>query len=86
MQLHDENYHDTEAEFQELRNLLIESYALTGCPDNSIFLQIHPQYRWIEDALLAWAETTWASGKECSALYLRPRHAAPAASVAARLC
>jgi len=119
MQLYDEQYHDTEAEFQELWNLLIESYALTGCPDNwlfdrledwkyganaqrakqnptffmehahlwrdtagtlvgfciaeyaanSVFLQVHPRYRWIEDAQLAWAETTWASGKESVATY-----------------
>src|SRR5687767_10692370 len=110
MQLHDQNYHDTNTEFDELRDLLIESYALTGCPDNwlfgrledwkyggnaqrarqnpnffvenahlwrdevgtlvgfciseyaddSVYLQVHPEHAWIEDAMLAWAETTWA--------------------------
>jgi mycothiol synthase len=116
---HDEDYQDTNAEFQELSNLLIESYAFTGRPDNwllgrfedwkyggnaqraeqnphffvenahlwrnevgtlvgfciseyadeSVYLQAHPQYRWIEDAMLAWVETTWANKKESVATY-----------------
>ena len=37
MQLYDENYHDTDAEFQELWDLLIESYALTRSPNNWLF-------------------------------------------------
>jgi len=119
MQLYDENYHDTDAEFQELWDLLIESYALTRSPnnwlfdrledwkyganaqraeqnphffaehahlwrdaasrlvgfciaeyaDNSVYLQVHPQYRCIEDAQLAWAEATWGRGKESIATY-----------------
>jgi ribosomal protein S18 acetylase RimI-like enzyme len=119
MQIYDQDYHDTGAEFQELWALLVESYALTGSPDNwlfdrledwkygsnaqraaqdpsffakrahlwrgadgtligfciaeyadtSVYLQVHPQYRWIEDEMLAWAETTWASGNESVATY-----------------
>ena len=34
MQVYDEEYHDTDAEFQELWDLLIESYARTGSLDN----------------------------------------------------
>jgi mycothiol synthase len=119
MQLYDHEYHDTGAEFQELWDLLVESYTLTRSPDNwlfdrledwkygsnaqraaqnpnffaerahlwrgpsgaligfciaeyaddSVFLQVHPQYRWIEDEMLTWAETTWASGKASVATY-----------------
>ena len=37
MQLYDEDYHDTRAEFQALWDLLVESYALTASPDNWLF-------------------------------------------------
>jgi ribosomal protein S18 acetylase RimI-like enzyme len=119
MQLCDENYHDTEAEFQELRHFLIETYAFAGRPDNwlfsrledwryggnaqrakqqpdffrehahlwrsaagallgfcvgeytddSAFLQVHPQFHSIEEAMLEWLETTWAAGKESVGTY-----------------
>lgn len=117
--LFDQSYPDTESAFGELRTFLIESYALTGRPDNwlfgrledwryganaqrlaqqprffaehaqlwrdasgkllgfciaeyaegSIYLQVHPQERQIEEPMLAWAETTWASGKDDVATY-----------------
>jgi ribosomal protein S18 acetylase RimI-like enzyme len=119
MQLCDENYHNTEAEFHELSRFLIETYALAGRPDNwlfsrledwryggnaqrarqqpdffrehahlwrsasgallgfcigeytgdSAFLQVHPQFRSIEDAMLEWLETSWAAGKESVGTY-----------------
>ena len=37
VQIYDHHYHDTGAEFQELWDLLVESYTLTGSPDNWLF-------------------------------------------------
>jgi GNAT superfamily N-acetyltransferase len=37
--------------------------------DESVFVQPHPQRRWAEDAMLAWAEAAWGAGKDSLATY-----------------
>jgi mycothiol synthase len=44
-------------------------FSIAEYSDDSLYLQVHPQQRWIEEPMLAWAETTWASGKETLATY-----------------
>jgi ribosomal protein S18 acetylase RimI-like enzyme len=44
-------------------------FCIAEYADNSIYLQVHPQQRWIEDPMLAWAESSWARGRESMATY-----------------
>lgn len=37
--------------------------------DNSFYLQVHPQRRWVEDVMLAWAELNWAGAHPSIATY-----------------
>lgn len=119
MQFYDEHYRDTKAQYQQLSDFLIETYALTGRPDNwlagrlqdwkyganaqlaehdpdffkqkvhlwrnpagtlvgfciaeygdgSLYLQAHPHYRQLEDAMLAWAEAARPSRNDTIATY-----------------
>jgi GNAT superfamily N-acetyltransferase len=114
MQFQDYDYTGSQAEFLAMRDLLIESYAITRRPfnwlfdrledwkyggnsnriaddpdffrrnahlwraaqarliafciseygGNQIFLQVHPEYRFVEPAMLDWAETRWAAGQD----------------------
>ena len=48
---------------------MLAGFCIAEYGDGSLYLQVHPQHREVEDAMLAWAETVWGEAIGAVATY-----------------